>query len=59
MPHSIEQTLGVKITTRDGWIKLDGSDEAVHRAKQVFQLLELEGRPQLAQPQVGLDTRQR
>jgi len=38
--HSIEQTLGVKITTRDGWIKLDGSDEAVHRARQVFQLLE-------------------
>jgi phosphate starvation-inducible PhoH-like protein len=38
--HSVEQTLGVKITTRDGWIKLDGPDEAVHRAKQVFQLLE-------------------
>jgi phosphate starvation-inducible protein PhoH and related proteins len=38
--HSLEQTLGVKATTREGWIKLEGSEDAIARAKQMFQLLE-------------------
>jgi phosphate starvation-inducible PhoH-like protein len=38
--HSLETALDIKATTRDGWIKLEGSDDAIARAKQVFQLLE-------------------
>lgn len=38
--HTLEQILGIKATTRDGWIKLEGPDEALERAKQLFQLLE-------------------
>ena len=38
--HSLEQTLGIKATTREGWIKLEGSEDAIARAKQMFQLLE-------------------
>src|SRR5262245_20375242 len=38
--HALEQILGVKATTRDGWIKLEGPDDALERAKQLFQLLE-------------------
>jgi len=38
--HSLEQTLGVKATSREGWIKLEGSEDAIARAKQMFQLLE-------------------
>src|SRR6266536_808053 len=38
--HALEQILGVKATTREGWIKLEGSVEAVDRAKQLFLLLE-------------------
>ena len=38
--HALEQILGVKATTREGWIKLEGSTEAIDRAKQLFQLLE-------------------
>jgi len=38
--HSLEETLGVKATTREGWIKLEGSEDAIARAKQMFQLLE-------------------
>ncbi|MEW6305369.1 MAG: PhoH family protein [Verrucomicrobiota bacterium] len=36
----LEQELGVKATSREGWIKLEGPDEAVERARQMFQLLE-------------------
>ena len=36
----LEEQLGVKATSREGWIKLEGTDEAVHRAKQLFQFLE-------------------
>ena len=42
-PHnlqSLEQELGVKATTREGWIKLDGTTEGIERAKQLFLLLE-------------------
>jgi phosphate starvation-inducible PhoH-like protein len=38
--HSLEEILGVKATTREGWIKLEGADDAIERAKQLFQLLE-------------------
>ena len=38
--HSIEQALGVKITTREGWIKLEGTEDSISRAKQVFHILE-------------------
>ena len=38
--HTLESILGVKATARDGWIKLEGSDDAVSRAKQLFQILE-------------------
>jgi phosphate starvation-inducible protein PhoH and related proteins len=39
--HALEQILGVKATTREGWIKLEGADDAIDRAKQLFQLLEV------------------
>ena len=38
--HTLENSLGIKATTRDGWIKLEGSDEAIAQAKQLFQILE-------------------
>ena len=34
--QALEQQLGVKAAARDGWIKLDGSAEAIERAKQLF-----------------------
>ena len=36
----VEQQLSVKATSREGWIKLEGSPEAVECAKQLFQQLE-------------------
>src|SRR5689334_515921 len=38
--HVLEEALDVKATTREGWIKLEGSDESISRAKQLFQILE-------------------
>src|SRR5437588_9029408 len=38
--QALEADLGVKATSREGWIKLEGSSEGVERAKQMFQLLE-------------------
>jgi phosphate starvation-inducible PhoH-like protein len=38
--QALEEQLNVRATARDGWIKLDGSAEAVERARQMFQLLE-------------------
>jgi phosphate starvation-inducible PhoH-like protein len=38
--HALETELDVKATSREGWIKLDGSTESIQRAKQLFQLLE-------------------
>ena len=38
--QAIEELLGVKTTSREGWIKLEGAADAVERAKQMFQLLE-------------------
>src|SRR5690348_8325434 len=39
--QSIEQQLGVKATSREGWIKLEGEADALERAKHLF--LSLEG----------------
>jgi phosphate starvation-inducible PhoH-like protein len=38
--QSLEEQLGVKATSRDGWIKLEGTADAVERAKQLFVSLE-------------------
>jgi phosphate starvation-inducible protein PhoH and related proteins len=38
--RSIESHLGVKLTTREGWIRLEGEPDAVERGKQFFQTLE-------------------
>ena len=37
---TLEDSLGVKVTTRDGWIKLEGEAERVERAQRVFEQLE-------------------
>lgn len=37
---ALEVQLGVKATARDGWIRLDGDEEAIQRARHLFQLLE-------------------
>ena len=42
-PHnlqSLETELGVKATARDGWIKLDGPQDGVEAARQLFSQLE-------------------
>jgi phosphate starvation-inducible protein PhoH and related proteins len=36
----LEEELGVKATAREGWIKLEGSAEAIEHARQLFELLE-------------------
>ena len=36
----VEEVLGVKATSREGWIKLEGSAEGIERARQLFQILE-------------------
>jgi len=38
--QALEAQLGVKATSREGWIKLEGAAEGVERAKQLFSLLE-------------------
>src|SRR5882672_1169824 len=38
--QALEQQLGVKATSREEWIKLDGEAAAIDRAKQLFLLLE-------------------
>lgn len=38
--QAIEQQLDVKATSREGWIKLEGSPEALDRAKHLFLMLE-------------------
>ena len=37
----LEERFGVKITTREGWIKLDGPPESIAKARDVFQQLHL------------------
>lgn len=38
--QAVEQQLGVKATSREGWIKLEGEADALDRAKQLFLMLE-------------------
>jgi phosphate starvation-inducible PhoH-like protein len=38
--QALEHQLGVKATSREGWIKLEGDAEAMERAKHLFLLLE-------------------
>jgi phosphate starvation-inducible protein PhoH and related proteins len=37
---TVEEQLSVKVTSREGWIKLEGEPKAIERAKQLFLLLE-------------------
>jgi phosphate starvation-inducible PhoH-like protein len=36
----VEEELGVRATSREGWIKLEGQPEDLERARQLFQILE-------------------
>ncbi len=38
--QALDQQLGVKATSREGWIKLEGEADAIDRAKHLFLLLE-------------------
>jgi phosphate starvation-inducible protein PhoH and related proteins len=38
--QAIQDQLGVKATSREGWIKLDGEEDGIHRARHLFLLLE-------------------
>ena len=38
--QTLEHELGIKATSREGWIKLEGQADAIERAKQMFLLLE-------------------
>jgi phosphate starvation-inducible protein PhoH and related proteins len=38
--QTLEQALGIKATSREGWIKLEGKPEDIERAKQMFLILE-------------------
>ena len=38
--QALENNLGVKATSREGWIKLEGPADGVERAKHMFQMLE-------------------
>jgi phosphate starvation-inducible PhoH-like protein len=38
--QALEEQLGVKATSREGWIKLEGQADALERARQLFVLLE-------------------
>src|SRR5262245_35022574 len=38
--EALEQQLGVKATSREGWIKLEGEPDGVERAKHLFLMLE-------------------
>src|SRR5438270_12815545 len=38
--RALEENLGVKATAREGWIKLEGPEEGIERARQMFQVLE-------------------
>ena len=36
----MEEQLGIRITSRDGWMKIDGPASSVHRAKTIFSQLQ-------------------
>ena len=33
---SLEEELAVRLTTREGWVRIDGPSENIERARQVF-----------------------
>ena len=37
---NLEDSLGVKVTTREGWVKLEGDPNRVDKAQHVFEQLE-------------------
>jgi phosphate starvation-inducible PhoH-like protein len=37
---TLEDSLGVKVTTREGWVKLEGEPEGINKAQRVFDQLE-------------------
>src|SRR5438093_7433037 len=37
---TLEDSLGVKVTTREGWVKLEGEPEKIDQAQRVFDQLE-------------------
>ena len=37
---TMEDSLGIKVTTREGWVKLEGEPEQLARAQRVFDQLE-------------------
>jgi len=37
---NLEHSLGVKVTTREGWVRLEGEPEKIDKAQQVFDQLE-------------------
>jgi phosphate starvation-inducible protein PhoH and related proteins len=38
--QAVELELGVKVTARDGWIKLDGDDQSIGQAQRLFELID-------------------
>src|SRR3982750_1086835 len=38
--QALEDRLGLKITTRDGWLRLEGERASIEKARQVFDQLE-------------------
>lgn len=38
--QALERSLNVKVTSREGWIKLEGSADAVARARRLFEVLD-------------------
>ena len=37
---TLEDSLGVKVTTREGWVKLEGEPQRLDQAQRVFEQLE-------------------
>src|SRR5215212_9060609 len=37
---TLEETLGVRVTTREGWLKVEGEPAQIERAARVFEQLE-------------------
>src|SRR3954466_6361451 len=37
---NLEESLGVKVTTREGWVRLEGEPEKINKAQLVFDQLE-------------------
>ncbi len=42
--QALERALGIRATAREGWIKLEGSAEAVSKARRMFELLDSSSR---------------